>query len=163
MSSKNWGHLLGQSPWIEHITPHEGLHTGTKSGRTNFWLYIQRLYQRRNLNTRCASCGATSPQHQSDCCAEAVTMIHISVETRTSITQPQFNLIEWSAYVSINIIFSRGTTLSPYLRSEMSPSCSSEKWNFLGEGINIIESGKMTTKELFSPLLMTTEMFLLKS
>ena len=27
--------------------------------RTDFRLYIRRLYQRRNLRTRCASCGAT--------------------------------------------------------------------------------------------------------
>ena len=38
--------------------------------------------------------GATSPQHQRDCRADDVTMVHNSAEMRYSITLPQFNLTE---------------------------------------------------------------------
>ena len=37
--------------------------------------------------------------------------------------------------MSIDISFTRGTTLLPYPRSETSPSCSSEKFNFIRVGI----------------------------
>ena len=61
--------------------------------RLEILVYIRSLYQANMAGPRCSLWGTNAPQHQGDCRAENVTMVHISAERRNSISPPQFNLI----------------------------------------------------------------------
>ena len=81
---------------------------------TDFWLYIRRLYQRGNLRTRSASCGGTchNTKSPSSCRQQDDgTYFRWNEEIHNSAAiQPN-----WMISMSIDISFSWGTTLLPYV------------------------------------------------
>ena len=72
--------------WSEVVPSYKGLYGPVKNYlcRQKYKFYVELF----------ALWGATPPQYQRDFRADDVMMVHISAETRNSITPPQFNLIE---------------------------------------------------------------------